>query len=134
MMTVHIHAEGVPEHFQALASRSRDRVSRAVYRTGLMLQTKVRGNASGRPGPFVQTGDYRRGISVLNGTSQGMPVSIVYSNSPQAARLEYGFDGVDSLGRKYNQPPYPHWGPAMRDTEKFFHRSITEALKGSFDA
>lgn len=131
MISIHVHSEGVAEHFRAVDERIQNSVSRAVYRTGALMQTKVRGNASGRPGPNVQTGDYRRGITVLNGTDRGIPVSRVFSNSPQAARLEYGFIGTDSLGRKYNQPPLPHWAPAKRDVEDFFYQEIVEAVKGS---
>lgn len=132
MITVHVHGKGVADDFAMLSERVTNRVAKAVYQTGALLQTKVRANASGRPGPNALTGDYRRGISVLNGTSNGLPVSVVYSNSPQAARLEYGFVGLDSLGRRYNQPPYPHWGPAVLDIEEFFYRSVREAIKGGF--
>jgi hypothetical protein len=31
----------------------------------------------------------------------------------QGARLEFGFTGVDSLGRHYTQPPFPHVQPAL---------------------
>lgn len=82
-----------------------------------LLRTRVRARASGRPGPRRQTGDYRRGISgqtaqVAPGVWQG----VVGTNSPQGRRLEYGYHGADSLGRRYNQPPYPHFGPALDET------------------
>ncbi|MFI1177014.1 hypothetical protein [Streptomyces melanogenes] len=37
----------------------------------------------------------------------------VGTSAPQARRLEFGFVGVDSLGRRYAQRPYPHLGPAV---------------------
>lgn len=87
--------------------------SKAVYLTGARVRTQVRANASGRPGPRVQTGDYRRSISQENTRDGVVPVAYVFTNSPQALRLEYGFRGADALGRVFNQPPYPHWRPAM---------------------
>ncbi len=36
----------------------------------------------------------------------------VATNAPQSNRLEYGFVGVDSLGRHYMQYPMPHIVPA----------------------
>lgn len=89
-----------------------DETARVVYRAGARARTLVRANASGRPGPRVQTGDYRRSISQTNALDGGVPVAVVFTNSPQAARLEYGFNGADALGRRFRQPPYPHWRPA----------------------
>lgn len=80
-----------------------------VNQTSSALMTQIKANASGRPGPNAPTGDYRRSWTrrkVRNGFSVG-------TNRPQARRLEYGFVGRDSLGRMYNQPPYPHVGPAV---------------------
>jgi hypothetical protein len=31
-------------------------------------------------------------------------------------RVELGFVGRDSLGRNYNQQPYPYFGPAVTET------------------
>lgn len=83
-----------------------------------LLRTRVRARASGRPGPRRQTGDYRRDI---NGETfqiaPGVWRGTVGTNSPQGRRLEQGFIGTDSLGRFYSQPPYPHFGPALDETE-----------------
>jgi hypothetical protein len=65
-------------------------------------------------GPGVVTGRLRNSIVI---TSQGglpgmgyqvtVAPTVIYSR-----RLELGFSGADSLGRHYNQPPYPYFGPA----------------------
>lgn len=105
-------------------------VQRQVYLHGELLRSTVRAKASGRPGPRVQTGDYRRGIAVSHGhaparTGAGqVPASTVRSNSPQAWRLERGFVGADVLGRVYNQPAYEHWGPAIDVVEPKLHAAI----------
>ena len=67
----------------------------------------VRGNVSGRPGPRVITGDFRRSWSGDTVSEGSVVFGQIGSNSPQGRRLNYGFDGVDSLGRRYRQPPYP---------------------------
>lgn len=77
------------------------------------LVVQVQGNASGRPGPRVITGKYR--ASWQSDVHRAGPVIVaeVGTSAPQGRRLEFGFVGVDSLGRRYNQPPFPHLGPAV---------------------
>jgi hypothetical protein len=48
---------------------------------------------------------------------------------PQGRRLEFGFTGTDSLGRSYDQPAYPHFGPAHDQTAPEF----VEAIAGIAD-
>lgn len=92
-----------------------DQVGLLTNHYTLLLQTTVRAKASGRPGPRRRTGDYRRSITAqtvrqpIPGIWQGW----VGTNSPQGRRLENGFVGVDSLGRTYNQKPFPHFAPAV---------------------
>lgn len=77
----------------------------------LLLDT-IRSNASGRPGPNIVTGAYVNSWYIeRRGFIEGM---LVATRAPQAKRLEYGFAGVDSLGRNYNQPPFPHVRPAAQ--------------------
>ncbi|MDX3758165.1 hypothetical protein [Streptomyces mirabilis] len=46
----------------------------------------------------------------------GQATAVVFTDAPQQRRLEYGFVGVDRLGRQYRQPPYPHIEPAFQRT------------------
>lgn len=81
---------------------------------GQLLVTQVQANASGRPGPRAPTGDYRRSWGVKFGMDGiGRVFADVGTNKPQGRRLEMGFQGVDSLGRSYDQPPYEHVRPAV---------------------
>ena len=77
------------------------------------LQRQVQLNASGRPGPNAPTGNYRRSINRRTVKLLRSSYGEVGTNSPQARRLEHGFSGTDSLGRSYDQPAYPHFGPAI---------------------
>lgn len=93
------------------------RVHETTVKFGALLQTRVRARASGRPGPRRQKGDYRRGIGRQSGRLPGGgSYAVVGTNAPQGRRLEMGFVGTDSLGRRYSQPPYPHFGPALDET------------------
>lgn len=92
----------------------------------MLLETRVKANASGRPGPKAKTGDYRRSwMSSI--TSNGYDIEgTVGTNRPQGPRLEFGFVGADRLGRVYNQPPYPHLGPAVAVVGPQFTAGIAE--------
>lgn len=83
-----------------------------TIKAGQSILTKVKANASGRPGPRAPTGDYRRSWNMQNGGGALTPWVEVGTNAAQGRRLEFGFVGTDALGRDYNQPPYPHAGPA----------------------
>ena len=77
------------------------------------LQRQVQLNASGRPGPNAPTGNYRRSINRRTVKLLRSSYGEVGTNMPQGRRLEHGFSGTDSLGRNYDQPAYPHFGPAI---------------------
>lgn len=95
----------------------------AVQRYGHALLEAVRRHASGRPGPNAVTGAYRNAM-VLEFRDGGAFVS---NQSEQTRRLEYGFVGVDSLGRMYNQPPYPHFAPALAEVRPKFRADVAGA-------
>lgn len=119
----------VPERMRALGGVLRPDLSAAVFRTGAMYRTKVRAAASGRPGPRVQTGDYRRSIAQTNThDAGGSPVALVHTNKPQALRLEYGFVGVDVLGRRYNYQGHPHWSVAAEGLQETLERECLRAV------
>lgn len=106
-------------------------VNPVVAHFGALLQTRVRGNASGRPGPRAITGDYRRGIGLELDFGGGKASASVGTNKPQARRLEFGFHGTDSLGRSYAQPPYPHFGPAVDALSDAFVAGVRAAVEGA---
>jgi phage gpG-like protein len=55
----------------------------------------------------------------------------VGTNVIYSARVEYGFTGVDSLGRKYNQSPRPYLRPAFDARKKIAIKLIEKALGDS---
>ena len=71
------------------------------------------------------TGTYRRSIHI-----KPLPAWLavaIGTDLPYGPRLEYGFAGVDSLGRHYNQPARPHFRPG-------FNKSKEEIVKIARDA
>ncbi|GAA1353555.1 HK97 gp10 family phage protein [Streptomyces beijiangensis] len=98
----------------------------AVRHYAMLLETRIKAHASGRPGPNAPTGDYRRSWTHSVQTSGDAVVGIVGTNKPQGRRLEYGFVGQDSLGRTYNQRPYPHVGPAVEEIRPLFLNGMSE--------
>lgn len=100
----------------------------AVAKTASDLTRLVKMNASGRPGPNAPTGDYRS--SWRNDViGQGGLSRVVGTDRPQAMRLEYGFVGADSLGRVYDQPPYPHFEPAIDVMWPAFQAAMDAVLR-----
>lgn len=97
-----------------------------VARHGVILQSRVQANASGRPGPNAPTGDYRRSIT-LSVLYTGKTIEArVGTNKVQGPRLEMGFEGEDSLGRSYHQPAYPHFGPGADQVRPGFITEVAE--------
>lgn len=96
-----------------------------VVRAGQSLQARVKAGASGRPGPNVITGDYRRSIRRKSYRYKTATIVEVGTDAVQGRRLELGFWNMrDSLGRLYHQPPYPHFGPAFDATAPKLEQSL----------
>lgn len=72
----------------------------------------------GEGGPGVVTGFMRGSIQVRADHALTPTVweTTVYPSGPYYRRLELGFSGRDSLGRNYDQPPYPFMAPALVET------------------
>lgn len=93
---------------------------------------EVKRNASrGRPGPNVITGAFVESIqSEIDSGLLGTNI-FIFSTAPQAARLEFGFYGFDSLGRYYQQPPYPSFGPSVPAITEFASAAVNTQLRRS---
>src|SRR3954447_17888484 len=121
----------------ATSAEVTDGIALATSAKGRELQRQVRLNAStgvhgprephipgSGAGPNIVTGTYVQSIELEETTVGGVTVATVYTDEARAQRLEYGFVGADSLGRHYQQPPFPHWGPASDEVEEAFFRQV----------
>lgn len=124
--TIYVGASGLnmlAAEFERKGSNAKRDAVRAATHWGALTVAAVRAHAQGRPGPEVITGDYLNsiqydtGYSAMWGTGIGISGFSVGSDAPQAMRLELGFVGTDSAGRTYNQPPFPHYGPAADEID-----------------
>lgn len=111
--------------FHDLGEQAQGRADRVTRHHAMLLETRIKAHASGRPGPRAPTGDYRRSWT----TTHYGGASTVSSNAPQARRLEFGFYGPDRLGRVYNQQPYPHVGPAVDETVPGYRRDLADIIE-----
>ena len=91
---------------------------------GMLLETRVKARASGRPGPRAWTGDYRDSWTTSHSFDGDNVSALVGTNKPQARRLEHGFVGQDRIGRTFNQPPFPHLGPAIAQTAPGYYKDM----------
>lgn len=116
MNDVQIRLTGAQQVMAVLVNggkKVRPELDKLVNHHGMLLNTRVMAKASGRPGPRAITGDYRRSWTHKHTGGGSVTRSEVGTNAVQGRRLEYGFNGADSLGRVYNQPPFPHARPAF---------------------
>ncbi|KPI31339.1 hypothetical protein OV320_2555 [Actinobacteria bacterium OV320] len=105
--------EELADRLERAATRIGPAIARGVEHTGTLGKARIAGNASGRPGPNVITGAYR---SSWRAETRRLPYGAMCTlgtDAPQGRRLEWGFTGTDSLGRYYDQPPFPHVEPAI---------------------
>lgn len=52
----------------------------------------------------------------------------IYTDEPYAKRIERGFVGKDSLGRRYNQPAQPYLVPALNMNREPIVREVRNAI------
>lgn len=118
-MSDDIELRGVEAVYRSLSLRQRvlsRRADRIVADSAERLRLRLINHASGRPGPRVVTGEYISRFRVVRRRSGRFGVEYaVVNDHPATWRLEYGFVGVDSEGRVYDQPPFPHWRPAIAE-------------------
>lgn len=104
-------------------------IHNVVKTNGALLKRITQRNASGRPGPRIVTGNYRRRWKLQVTRNSFESRASLSNDSPQAWRLNRGFYGRDSLGRFYWQPPYPDVFPALVEVETEFFFDIEKALR-----
>lgn len=135
--TVYTNADQVSASVRAQVFEVGGKVDKVVRHHGQLLRTRIMRNASTGfhapgephipgtgPGPNVATGDYLRTWTMEIQLGSFSTVARVGTNAVQARRLEFGFVGMDALGRVYSQPPFPHVGPAIDYVLPRFERAL----------
>jgi hypothetical protein len=116
------------EKLELAAKKIGPAIAHGVEHTGTLGKARIAGNASGRPGPNVITGDYRGSWRTETRRLPYGAICTLGTDRPQGRRLEWGFTGTDSIGRSYNQPPFPHVQPALPFIEATLMASMRLAL------
>ena len=96
-------------------------------RPGERLGIKYRGNHVEGDRPHIRTGNLARSIAVRDVKMVG-PGRWMSTTAPTMAygrRVELGFRGTDSLGRKYDQKAYPYLQPG--------YDAVKEEIVGIYD-
>ena len=90
------------------------------------IQANMRGPMPPKAGgsdPAYRTGNLYDSVKmkILSGSiglgRWNYEISMDSGQAPYARRIELGFTGTDSIGRSYNQPPYP-----------YFHKGVEQAV------
>lgn len=99
------------------------------------LRDEIVRRASGHPGPEIVTGEYTTSWFVEVGGGLLAPwIVAVSTDQEQWRRLEFGFVGVDALGRYYNQPSFPHIIPAIDFIGPHVARRFEQSLPQGWEA
>lgn len=94
-------------------------------RAGTIVENRAKSLVSTPGPPHSAPGEPPRRISGALVASIGHSVvtqgalvgALVYAGTPYARRLELGFFGVDSLGRRYSQAARPYLRPALLESK-----------------
>jgi hypothetical protein len=124
--------------FQATEDKIELAVQYAIAQTGLAVERQARINASGRPGPNVQTGNLRRSIttSAVNKGFDGKYEVEVSATMVYARAVEMG---LGPNKRNKGWPPgvkYPYLGPAASNLQsngtlaRVFTTNLASRLRG----
>ncbi len=118
-------AKELQRKLNTLSEEVRGQKLETAARAGAMLIE----NDAKRRAPY-RTGTLRRSIhsEVSERTADSVSLAIG-TNVEYAARIEFGFSGVDELGRRYNQPPMPYLRPAMDENIGRARREVVQAWK-----
>ena len=113
--------EGLAGFRAALSARAAGlpaRLSEAVAETAYEMRDQIQANAP------VDTGNLRDSVMTAVGAFDAM----VGAGAPYAARIEFGFYGMDSLGRSYNQAPRPYFSTGFEAAAPGFEARVRAAL------
>lgn len=108
----------------ALGEAVAGEVLAGAVRSGALLVQ----NDAKRMAPY-RTGTLRRSIHTEVESGAGQATAEIGTDVPYGARVEFGFEGKDSLGREYHQPAQPYLRPALDENMDAAAQEIGDALR-----
>lgn len=128
-----------PDELANRLDQSADRIGPAIQRkmrhVGTLGKAMIQRNASGRPGPNIINSEVPNYHDSWQSPTRAIPYGAqctLGTQKPQGRRLEFGFTGVDSIGRYYDQAPFPHVGPAIPAIEAALRQGMRDAVEDVF--
>lgn len=82
-------------------------------------------NAAKEIAPYL-TGTFRRSIAVFPSEEKG--TILVGSDVPYGARLEFGYEGPDRLGRRFHQQPRPTFRRSLDQSKEQMQTAMVESM------
>ena len=121
--------EDLARKLAALSDAVQGQVLEAALRSGALLVQ----NDAKRLVPY-RTGTLRRSIHTETETQgPGKAEAAVGTDVVYAARVEFGFEGQDKLGRSYHQPARPYLRPALDQNMDAAAQEIAAALREAIE-
>ena len=109
-----------------LDKQFREAYIQAVVDTAIELQKKARKNATGRPGPNVDSGNLRRSIRILPVPTNQLEKIVIAGGTGAvnyAAFVEFG---------TINAPAYPFLQPAIESVRPKHRKRVADIAAGKF--
>ncbi|MFA4972894.1 MAG: HK97-gp10 family putative phage morphogenesis protein [bacterium] len=117
-------ADGLSKKFQKIVDSANTKMEAAVTVGAMKVM-----NSAKRKAPY-KTGNLRSSIHIESESSgKDEAVVRVGTDVEYARRMEFGFRGTDSRGRKYNQGPHAYLRPALDENKAEVKREIKRALE-----
>lgn len=91
-------------------------------------QRKYTASAPGQA-PAVMLGNYINSITHKVEMGADTITGTVGTNMKQGKRLEFGFVGTDSKGRRYNQAPRPHFKVTYEKNKQKIQNKLAERIE-----
>lgn len=114
-------AEGVQDEATSLILEG-EKTGRIYRRRGVTHQASAPGES-----PASDTGALVKSSRIIYNTT-ALTAQVNWSTD-YSARLEFGFMGVDSLGRNYDQAPRPYARPALANRQQFIVDEVVAEIR-----
>lgn len=122
--SVLLGADQAKQDLDDLSRRVIGKLRSITHHYGLLMKMEAQSRARN----LFDVSTYDNTITMRTTGKDTSPRATVSTSAPEAHRLEYGFVGVDALGRHVEQPPRPHFRPAFTKYAARYRQAIEELL------
>lgn len=116
-------ADSILEKFARIIARTDKRMGEVNKEYAHRLQDEIQSNIMAQD--IFETGEYHDSWQVIQADDYTWTVM---TDRPDAFRHEFGFVGVDAMGRHYAEPPRPHVRPAQEVIFPEWQHELSEVV------